>query len=274
MITNTKKNNSEHTVHRTAYLIDEKKTPFMVMEAFRNLLSNILFSIPKKEEGKGKVICVTSTIANEGKTTIATNLAAICANSGKKTVLVDCDLRKPRIKNFFKADKPGIVSYLSGQADLDSVIEKNVEDKLDVIIGRKSASNPIILLNDPAFDALIAELETRYEYIILDTPPVGVVTDATLIGPKADGVVIVTRQMYSNHRLLRETLQQLEFAGCCILGFVLNATSLTQYGGKSNYDYKYGYKGYGYGYYDSKKRSSDAIKKTIGATTEEPKKDK
>jgi capsular exopolysaccharide synthesis family protein len=236
---------------RSVLLIDQEKTPFIIVEAFRNLMSNILFSVPKKDEGLGKTVCITSTVAGEGKTTVAVNLAVVCANAGKKTILIDCDLRKPRIKNFFKADKPGIVSYLSGQSTLEKVIQKNVQPNLDVIIGRKSASNPIVLLNDGALKQLIDELEKEYDYIILDTPPVGVVTDVTLIGPKADGVVVVTRQMYSNHKVLKETLRQLEFAGCCILGFVLNAVSLTQYGSRTNYDYKYGNKGYGY--YSSKK---------------------
>lgn len=236
------------TLPRSIYKVDEKESPFIITEAFRNLMTNVGFAIPKKEEGKGKVVCVSSSIASEGKTTVSVNLALTCAGSGAKTVLVDCDLRKPHVRAYFDiGEKEGIISYLSGQATLEEVTVKDVVPGLDVIAGKQSAPNPIVLLNDESFGKMIEKLESEYDYVIVDTSPVGIVSDATIIGQKTDGVILVTRQMYSNHRALREVLRQFDFAGCRVLGFVLNDFSVSRgkyYGSK--YGYKYGYSKYGY----------------------------
>lgn len=254
------KNKSKHASSaRKVLLVDEKKSPFIVTESFRNLTTNIGFAIPKKEEGKAKIFCITSSVAGEGKTTIAANLALTYARSGAKTILVDCDMRKPRIRQYFKVNTEGIVSYLSGQSAIGDIISKDVEPNLDVIICRRTAPNPLVLLNNDSFGELLSKLENEYEYVVIDTPPVDIVSDVTIIGQKTDGVIVVTRQMYSNHKLLQETLNKLSFANCRMLGFVLNAYTVSHgkyYGGKYGYKYKYskyGYRGYhryGYSYRD------------------------
>jgi capsular exopolysaccharide synthesis family protein len=176
-------------------------------------------------------------------------MAITAAKSGAKTILIDCDMRNPSVKKYFpKCETKGIVNYLSGKNTLDEVICKNIEENLDIIVARQSPPNPIVLINSEIFDNMIAELVKRYEYVIIDTPPLGLVSDVSMIGKKLDGVVVVTRHEYSNHKVLKRVLEQLKFAQCNILGFVLNDFAFSysgyyggKYGKKGYYGYKYGY---------------------------------
>ena len=219
------KNKESENLDQKVYVIDEKNSPFMVTEAFRQLMTNVSFVIPKKEDGTGKVVCITSSMPTEGKSTISVNLALTIARSGVKTVLLDCDLRKPNVKRFFnikEKDSKGIVSYLSGQAELKEVLVKDEASGLDILPCIDVAPNPIFLLNHAMFAELVKRLAAEYDYVIVDTPPIGIVSDATIIGKECDGVVCVVRQMHSDHKVIKETLKQLEFAGCRFLGFVMN----------------------------------------------------
>lgn len=226
---------------RRVFMLDEN-SPFFITESFRNLMTNISFAVPKKEERKAKTFCVSSSLQGEGKTTVAVNLALTCARTHAKTVLVDCDMRKPRVKDFFKTNKRGIVAYLSGQVNLEDIIVKDVEKNLDVVACLQTAPNPLTLINTEAFEAFLKMLENQYDYVIIDTPPVNIVADVSLIVPKTDGVVLVVRQMYSNHKTLKDAVGKFNFSGGRILGFVLNDYEVSKskrYGGK--YDYAYGY---------------------------------
>lgn len=245
-----KRNEKNNQSLRKVHLIDEKESPFIITESFRKIVTNIGFAIPKKDNGKGKVFCVTSPIAGEGKTTISVNIALTCARTGAKTVLVDCDLRKPTVLRYFpECDKHGLAAYLSGQeTNLDNVIFHS-ESGVDVLVTRQTPPNPLALLNSEVFDRLIDKLASEYEYVIIDTPPLGVVSDASIIEKRTDGIVIVTRQMYSNHRVIKDVIGQLDFAQSHVLGFILNdfAVSHGGYGGKYGRYGKYGSK-YGYTY--------------------------
>lgn len=236
------KNRENGERQKTVFVVDEKNSPFMVTEAFRHLMTNVNFAIPKKENNQGKVVCISSSIQSEGKSTVSVNLALAFARSGAKTILVDCDMRKPAVKNYFKVKgNQGIIDCLSGVAEWTNVVERDEESGLDILFCRKTAPNPIFLLNNTAFSQLIQSLAAKYEYVIIDTSPIGIVADATVIGQSCDGVVCVTRQMYSNHKNIKETLRQLEFAGCKFLGFVLNGFTVSNrtYYSKKNYKYKY-----------------------------------
>lgn len=224
-------------------IFNDADAPFVITEAFRKIATNVGFAIPKKENGGAKVFCITSALAGEGKTTMSINVALSLTKSGSKVALVDCDLRNPSVRrNFhhFNAKK-GLESYLSGQANLDSIIYHD-ETGLDVIATLQSPPNPMALLNSDTFDKLLSMLSERYEMVVIDTPPLTLVSDAAIIGPKTDGVVIVTRQMFSNHRALKSIVGQLRFAKCNILGFVLNSFALARggYYGKHGQYGKYG----------------------------------
>jgi len=230
------------------YVLDDKRSPFVVTEAYRNLMANVNFAIPQKEGGLGKVITITSCGPNEGKSTVSFNLALTAARMGFKTIVVDCDMRKPHIKKFFNSAEltKGIVSLLSGSATYEEAIAHTEFPNLDALPCMHHSSNPTFLLNDEAFGKMIDYLAHNYEMVILDTPPINVVTDATIIGSHTDGVALIARQMVSNHRFIKEALKQLEFAGSRFLGFIWYAFSLSKtnsygYNYKYNYNYKYGY---------------------------------
>lgn len=247
----TKKTNRS-TNHCYSYLLRED-SPFSLTEAYRNIMTNISFAIPKKEEGVGKIVCITSSVSDEGKTTIASNLALTFANAGKKVLLLDCDLRKHNVSRVFRI-KPeyGLAEYLSGEIELDNVIQKNVAERLDVLCGCKSAPNPIVLFNSANFDALLETLSHSYDFIVMDTPPLGVVSDGMTLSAKSDGVVVIVKHLLS-HKILQETIANLEFANCNLLGFVLKDFLLTKHSG---YYYKYYYNNY-YGQESPKKAKKE-----------------
>lgn len=226
--------------HRYSYLLQED-SPFSLTEAYRNIMTNISFAIPKKDEGKGKIICITSSVSDEGKTTIASNLALTFANAGKRVLLIDCDLRKHNVSRVFRIKAEyGLADLLSGQAELPQVLFSSFVPNLDILCSSKSAPNPIVLFSSQNFDQLLNDFVNRYDYIIMDTPPLGVVSDSLTLAAKSDGVVIIVRHLLS-HKLLQETISSLEFAECTILGVVLKDFLLTKHSG---YYYKYYYNNY------------------------------
>lgn len=235
---------------RKRWLLNES-SPFIMTEAFRNLFSNLSFAVPKKEEGVGKVICISSATISEGKTTVASNLAITCANSGYKTVIVDCDMRKPKIRSVFNLPKSkGLVDYLSGQIELEDFLVKDYIPNLDILPTYKTAPNPTALLVNPTFDALIERLGKEYDFVIIDTPPINVVSDCVNISPKTDGVVLVVRAEISDHKLLQNAIYNIEFSESNFLGFVMN--SINQKENRSRYYKKY----YKYGYSESGKKTN------------------
>jgi len=190
---------------------------------------------------KSKVVALTSSISGEGKTTIAVALAAIVAATGKKVVVLDLDLRRSRMHEEFKiTNKLGISSYLVGDNTLDDIIQKNVNENLHVITAGPKPPNPSELLVTTQFDELIEELKKEYEYIILDTPPIGLVTDAMILLKMADVGLIVTRANYSKKSFINNIERFSSEHKLTNLGFILN-------GMESNKRQGYGY-GYGYGY--------------------------
>ncbi len=221
----------------------QETPPFALVEAFRNLASNIGFAIPKTREEGGRVICISSAIAGEGKTTVAVNMAISCATIGAKTVLVDCDLRKPAVRKYFDVNgSKGLLDYLSGQAELGEVIQREVSKNLDVIIGRRSAPNPFALLKNGLFEQMLKQLEREYDYVIIDTPPLGIVSDAITVAAHTDGLILVARQMVSTHPMIQQVIADIDFAGVNFLGFVLNDYNMKNAGKEYYKKYKYSYK--------------------------------
>lgn len=234
--------NKEEKKNINKYAKLRENPPFALIEAFRNLSTNIGFAVPK-HEGRGRIICISSSIPNEGKTTIAVNLAISCASAGEKTVLIDCDMRKPAVRRYFNVDgKKGIAEYLSGQAAINEILLPGMANNLDVICGQKAVPNPLLLLKNERFGALLDELAGRYDYIILDTPPLGIVSDALEIAKSTDGILMVARQSISEIPAIRNTISDISFAGVNLLGFILNDYKVEK-SGKGYYGkYKYGYK--------------------------------
>ncbi len=216
-----------------------------VSEAFRSIRSNLQFFGGNGEKEK-KVYLITSSISGEGKTFCSINLATVFAYSGKKTLLLGADLRKPKIwQDFELSNETGLSNYLAMKAPLEEIIQSTKVQNLDLISGGITPPNPSELLMSRKMQELMEELEKRYDVIIIDTPPIGLVTDALVLMPYAEHSVFVVRQNYTPTDLIKNA-QELYLAGK-ITNISILFNDLKAHG-KS---YGYGY-GYGYGYYEDK----------------------
>lgn len=215
---------------------------FNISEVYKSIRTNVMFSSPKTE--KGKVITITSPAPSEGKTTTATNIAITFAQTKAKVLLVDCDLRKAKVHRYLQVEKGiGITNVLCGYASLEEAIKKDVRENLDVLSAGNTPPNPAELLNSVQFDELIEELKGRYDYIIIDTPPVTLVTDATVVMPKTHGVVLVVREGQTTLDLIEETVESIGRTEAKLLGVVVSDSTEknTKYGYKYKSKYSYGY---------------------------------
>lgn len=223
-----------------------------VSEAFRSIRSNLQFFGGSRDKDS-KVYVVTSSISGEGKTFCSINLATVFAYSGKKTLILGADLRKPKIyQDFELSNETGLSNYLAKTAGLEEIIQQTKVDNLDMISGGVIPPNPSELLMSRRMKELMAELEQRYDTIIIDTPPIGLVTDALVLMPYADHSVFVVRQNYTPVNLIKNA-QELYLAGK-----ITNISILLNDLKTRRSDYGYGY-GYGYGYYDEREERRGII---------------
>ena len=172
----------------------------IIAESFRTLRTNIQYLSAHKDN---KIITVTSTIGGEGKTFTAINLAGIFASSGHKTILIGGDLRKPKLhKDFNINETKGLSSYLINKSSLEEIIEKTKIESLDVIGSGPTPPNPAELLDSQSMQELIKKLNKTYDYIIIDTPPVGLVTDGVILMRYADINLYVVRHNFTKRDML------------------------------------------------------------------------
>ena len=223
--------------------------PYAVEEAMNRLRINIKFC------GKNtRKILLTSCLPNEGKSTISAYLWKMLAEAGFPTVLVDVDLRKSVMKKRFQIeyeeDMKGLNHYLSGMAEYEEVVyETNIQNGY-LVPCTQLLENPSALLEDVRFRELLDKLAEHYRFVIIDTPPLGSVSDGALVASMCDGAVLVVRAGDTPKAMIRQSLHEIEQSGCKLLGTVLNRAEVKsraygKYYGK--YANKYGY-GYGYGY--------------------------
>ena len=232
---------SSKVSNSSTFVIDSPKSP--VSEAFRSIRTNIEYIV----QGKDK--CIFSVISDSpgiGKTYISINMASIYAMYGKKTVLIGMDLRKPRLyQEFGLSNKVGVSSYLSNKASLDEIIQPSGKlPTLDVITAGPIPPNPAELIASSKCAQLFEELKERYDYIIIDTPPLLWVTDALLLMKHVDTSVYVVRQGETNKKAFEVVIKDLEQRKYNV-SLVVNGIN---YQGAYGYRYSYGYGGYGYGY--------------------------
>lgn len=252
------------------------KSEFFIREAYKTLRSNVSFSLAEKDGCK--VIAVTSPMQGEGKSITALNLAISYTMADYKVLLIDCDLRRPQQARLLKlSSRVGLSNLIMKPELLSSAILHTEIQGLDVIISGDIPPNPSELLGSQRMQNLLEGLRETYDFIILDTPPVNMVTDAVVLAPRSEGVLLVVRANHSERGSVLYATDQLQYAKAKILGFVLNGLEMgnTQYGGKKyryrNYSrYKgygyggYGYGGYGYGY-------SSSMPQYFAETSEDPK---
>ena len=213
---------------------------FSASEAYKRLRTKLQFSF--SDEGTSRVIGLSSALSGEGKSLSAINLAFALSQLDKRVILIDCDMRRPSLASKLSIEKtPGLSSYLSGQNPVDVLLQKcglnGEEDAFDVIVAGRNPPNPIELLSSEKMLKMLDYLRKKYDYIILDLPPVGEVSDALAVAKVTDGMLLVVRQHYCNRIALSDTVRQFAFVDAKILGVVYNCTSET---GK-NYGYRKGY---------------------------------
>lgn len=226
------------------------QSDFFIREAYKTLRTNVSFSLTGEE--KSKIVVVTSAMQGEGKSITATNLAISYAQTDRKVVLVDCDLRRPKMARLLQINNPiGLSNVLMDPVLMPFGIVPSGIDNLDVLLSGDIPPNPSELLSSPRMQKLLDELRKKYDFVILDTPPVNLVIDAVVLAAKSDGVLFVVRAGRSERGGVVHAVEQLEYAKAKILGFALNGVgpegSRYSYGKYRNRRYGYGY-GYGYGY--------------------------
>lgn len=229
-------------------------TPFSISEAYRATRTNIGFVLT--DEGC-KCIAVTSPSPSEGKTTNCLNIAITFGLTGAKVLIVDADLRRPRINRLLNLkQKPGVTNILGGFCQIKEGIKSTQYKNVDAITSGDIPPNPAELLASKRMEQLIEVLKEYYDYIFFDCPPVNVVTDATVMSKYVNGVIIVVRQGATTLDTTNKAVESLTFAGAKILGFIFNDVSKTgsayrykyKYKDKYGYSYKSGYGSYSYAY--------------------------
>lgn len=225
------------------------KDDYHYNEAIKTLRTNIQFC------GNGiKTIMLTSSLPDEGKSDITFAMASSLAQIGKKVVMVDADIRKSALVSRYHLEREvsGLSQYLSGQRSLENVLYDTNIENLSIIFAGPYSPNPADLLEESLFGDMISKLKEKYDYIIVDTPPMGNLIDGAIVARQCDGAVMVIESGSISYRLEQRVKGQLEKSGCRILGVVLNKVNMKRNGYYSKYYGKYGkYSKYGhYGKYD------------------------
>lgn len=212
---------------------------YRMTEGLNQLKTNLAFC------GKDiKVIAITSSVPNEGKSSVTFDLARSLADSGKKILVVDADLRKSVMssKYHIQGIDKGFSHYLTGQAEIEDIIYETEVEGLYITMAGPLSPDPTSLINSDLFENYISKVRDDYDYVIIDTPPLGVVIDAVIIGQYSDGAVIVIEQGVIKRKVVQDVIKQLKKGDVRILGAVLNKVD-ERIGAYGNYDYHYSYYG-------------------------------
>ncbi|GAA4943078.1 tyrosine-protein kinase domain-containing protein [Algibacter agarivorans] len=224
-------------------LVVYEKPKSAVAESFRAVRSSLQFFYKKLDKEEGRTIMITSSVSGEGKTSCSINIASAYALSGKKTILLGLDLRKPKIFGDFKLDNnKGVVNYFIGDKTLEEVTFKSHIKDLDIITSGPIPPNPSELLMGDNMKELIGILRQKYDMIVLDSPPLGLVTDALELSQYADATLFVIRLNYTKKGMLELVNAKYKTGELKNISYILNF-----YKHKKGYGYGYDY-GYGYGY--------------------------
>lgn len=242
--------------HAQVVLKREMKEDYNYNESMKTLRTNIQFC-----GSSIRSIMFTSALPDEGKSDVSFSLAESLAQIGKKTIVIDADIRKSILVSRYQLRQEvcGLSQYLSGQKTLDEVIYDTNVENLSVIFAGPYSPNPAELLEEDLFARMMENLERYYDYIIIDTPPMGNLIDGAIIATHCDGAVIVIESGAISYRLEQKVKGQIEKSGCRILGVVLNKIDLDSQGYYSRYG-KYGkYSRYGkYGKYSKYGRNGSS----------------
>lgn len=202
-------------------------------EDYRTLRTSLLYSLV---DAPPKAIVITSPGPGEGKSTTCANLGVVLAQAGKRTLVVDCDLRKPRMHQLFGVrNLEGMVNVLVGERSLDEVARDAAVPELKVVTSGPIPPNPSELLGSRRFSELLDRARQDFDYLLLDTPPVEAVSDATILAGQTDGTLLVFNARSTRKGAVRQSVHSLQSVGANVLGTVMNSVKT----GKG--DYYYGY---------------------------------
>lgn len=237
--------NSIHTTDSTKLLT--ASSTFAVKEAYNSIRTNLLFT---QQGEKCPIFVITSPTANNGKTINSANLAINFAQMGKKTLVIDADMRNPSLHKLFSlSSRNGLSEILAGLTDNITVTKTDIEN-LSVLTSGKIPPNPTELLSSPRMDKLLDFVKEHYDCVFIDTPPINIVTDATVFAQKATGYILIVKTDTTNIPELKTTVSTLQGINASILGFILNDANsekkkyysyYRKYSRNYSYNYKYSY---------------------------------
>lgn len=259
---------AENDVDKKVLKAPKRRVPFAIVESYKNLRTSITFLL---SECDGNSFAVTSANAGEGKSTTSSNLAIAFSQLGKKVLLIDADLRRASLHKKFQIDNSkGLSDIISSDLPFEEAFVA-INPVLHVLTAGTLPPNPSELLDSQKFSDLMTYLNSVYDYVIVDTPPLNVVSDSLIVAPNTAGMVLVVRDGYTPHYSIKKAIEVMNFANVNILGSIMNGTNPKSksryvyrkssydtsyygnkrdiYGGRKGYRNGYGYGGYGYGGY-------------------------
>ncbi|ENW87894.1 MULTISPECIES: polysaccharide biosynthesis tyrosine autokinase [Acinetobacter] len=217
-----------------------KHSDDIAIESLRSMRTAIHFAL---SSAKNNIIMVSGPAPEVGKSFISTNLATILAQSQKRVVIIDADLRRGYLHKYFNhANQPGLAEYLNGQTELSQVIKATEVSGLDVIARGKSPANPSELLSTTQFSVMLNQLSEQYDHILIDTPPILAVTDGIIISQHAGVNLVIARYAKTQMKELELTINRFEQAGVKVNGIILNDIQRSSAGYGYGYNYSYAYK--------------------------------
>ena len=226
---------------QTVTLTDPRSTDYFYEEAVKTLRTNIQFA------GRDiKTIVFTSCFPNEGKSDVTFQLAREIGNIGKQVLYLDTYIRKSALVSRYQIRQSvkGLSQYLSGQvSDAEDIVYATNYPNMDIIFAGRLAPNPAELLEEEAFAQLLQEKRAAYDYVLIDTPPIATLSDASIVAKLCDGAVLVVESEAVSYRTAQRAAEQLERTGCRLLGVVLNKVDLDKlkhYGHRYEYYHYYG----------------------------------
>lgn len=243
-------NKKKKRTPRRLMLVTNKEVPFNYREAYKSLRTNVKF-IAATENAKSFVI--TSALQTESKSNVSTNLAITLAEEGKRVVLVDCDFRKPTIHRFLHMYNEGfgLTDVLMDTCPIEKAIYHQKDWGIYVLPVGTVPPNPAELMSTPKMKSVLDSLKKGFDYVIIDTPPVSVVTDAAIVGGMVDGVFLVIRSDFAPVEMVQLAKKKLEDVNVKIFGIILTRFDAKKTGHQSGYYYSYN--DYYYSYYKDKK---------------------
>ncbi|MBQ7329967.1 MAG: CpsD/CapB family tyrosine-protein kinase [Oscillospiraceae bacterium] len=221
--------------------------PFEYVEAFKELRTNLNFLASRsKTEGKGCKILVTSSIPGEGKSTTVINIALALAQGNHKVLLIDGDMRNPVLRKYLRLvqkEETGLSALLNNDVKIEDCLART-EYGVDVIANGPMPPNPAELIKSDTMRSLLKGVEGHYDYILFDTPPVGVITDAAALSPLCDGVLYVIRHRFASRKQVHNAIKKLKMVDANILGTILTQYDVPKNSGRRHYGYYHKYNRY------------------------------